>query len=212
MTKSILSLPESRTLSSDSQTSPTVASSRVRGLNRRAFMINTGLTLGAASLGLFSHPLLANVRQKDRIIELYVPATGESIRTIIWTPTEGYISESIREISILMRDRRNDKVKTIDKATLDIVAAVQHILKPGVPTEMISGYRSPETNQQLRRNSRGVAKESYHVKAMAVDIRMPDRGRNQLEAAAKRLRTGGVGRYRRNNFTHLDSGPVRSWG
>lgn len=209
MKKSIISLSESRILSSDSQTLSTATPSR---LSRRAFMINTGLTLGASSLGLFSHPLLADARQQDRIIELYVPATGESIRTVIWTPTEGYISESIREISIVMRDRRNDKVKTIDKATLDIVAAVQHILQPGAPTEMISGYRSPETNQQLRRNSSGVAKESYHVKAMAVDIRMPDRGRSKLEAAAKRLRAGGVGRYRRNNFTHLDSGPVRSWG
>ena len=46
-------------------------------------------------------------------------------------------------------------------------------LGPQNPFHVISAYRSPLTNAKLRRRSRKVAKNSYHMKGMAVDIRLP---------------------------------------
>jgi uncharacterized protein YcbK (DUF882 family) len=50
------------------------------------------------------------------------------------------------------------------------------------------------------------------MRGQAADIRMPDRDFNQLHRAALSLEAGGVGRYRRSRFIHLDTGPVRNWG
>jgi uncharacterized protein YcbK (DUF882 family) len=175
--------------------------------SRRYFIVRAAKTTSLAGLGLWAHPLLAASRKKERIIELYIPRTGESIRSVYWTPTDGYIRESIKEISIAMRDGRTDAVKTINKRTLDIISALQRTLKPRKPTHLISGYRSPVTNRRV-----GGAKESYHVKGMASDIKMPGVGYSRLLRAAKRLKAGGVGRYTRSGFVHVDCGPIRYWG
>jgi uncharacterized protein YcbK (DUF882 family) len=64
----------------------------------------------------------------------------------------------------------------------------------------------------LRGRGRGVAKNSYHLKGMAVDIACKSRSVGQVALAAKSLGAGGVGLYSRSSFTHVDSGPVRDWG
>lgn len=177
--------------------------------DRRRFLQKLSASVQAAtftSLGIYANPLLADASKKDRVIEFYIPRTGESIRSVFWTPTEGYISESISELSIAMRDGRTDEVKRMNTKTLDIIAALQSMLRPGQPTHLISAYRSPVTNRRI-----GGAKESYHVKAMASDIKMPGIGYNTLLNAARRLNAGGVGRYSRSGFVHVDSGPVRYW-
>lgn len=177
--------------------------------DRRQFLqkLSAGVQAATfASLSIYASPLLADARKKERVIEFYVPRTGESIRSVFWTPSEGYISESISELSIAMRDGRTDEVKRMNTKTLDIIAALQNMLRPNQPTHLISAYRSPVTNRRI-----GGAKESYHVKAMASDIKMPGIGYNTLLNAAKRLNAGGVGRYTRSGFVHVDSGPVRYW-
>ena len=175
-------------------------------VKRRDFLKYTAATAGLIATG----PAFA--LNKERCLSIYSPNTGETIRLVYWTPSEGYLSESIREISITMRDRHNDKVKLIDPKLLDQMFALQTKVKPRQPIHMLCGYRSPETNAMLRRRNRGVAKESYHIKGMAVDIRMPDRNFSSLHRAAISLRAGGVGRYRRSHFVHIDTGPVRTWG
>jgi len=80
------------------------------------------------------------------------------------------------------------------------------------PYMLLSGYRSPETNAMLRRRSRGVAKNSLHMKAQAADLRLASRSVNQMARAAASCNAGGVGRYSSSNFVHMDCGPVRSWG
>jgi len=176
-------------------------------LNRRSFIKFTAATAGALAT---AGPAFA--LEKERCLSVYSPNTGETIRLVYWTPSEGYLAESIREISITMRDRHNDKVKLIDPKLLDQMYALQSAIRPRQPMHMLCGYRSPETNAMLRRRNRGVAKESYHMKGMAVDIRMPDRDYKSLHRAAMSLHAGGVGRYRRSRFVHIDTGPVRSWG
>lgn len=75
--------------------------------------------------------------------------------------------------------------------------------------ELISGYRSPEYNALLRQKSSHVAKNSYHTRGKAADVRLEGVSLDRLRAAARRLREGGIGRY--PDFVHLDVGPIRCW-
>jgi uncharacterized protein YcbK (DUF882 family) len=77
---------------------------------------------------------------------------------------------------------------------------------------LLSGYRSPATNAMLRSNSRGVAKNSLHMKGQAADLRLKSRSVSQMARAAEACSAGGVGHYPRSNFVHMDCGPVRTWG
>ena len=81
----------------------------------------------------------------------------------------------------------------------------------GIPVHVISGYRSPKTNAMLARRSRKVAKNSYHMKGMAIDLRLPGCPLEEVRAAALSLGGGGVGFYPGPQFVHLDTGPVRAW-
>ena len=111
-----------------------------------------------------------------------------------------------------MRDWRNSKVKQIDARTVDIMAASHRLLEVDEPYLLLSGYRSPETNAMLRRRSSGVAKNSLHMKGQAADLRLRSRSVSQMAKAAGACSAGGVGRYSKSNFVHMDCGPVRSWG
>ena len=70
---------------------------------------------------------------------------------------------------------------------------------------------APATNAMLRSRSRGVAKNSLHMKGQAADLRIGSRSIYQMAKAAQSCRAGGVGTYRGSNFVHMDCGEVRSW-
>jgi uncharacterized protein YcbK (DUF882 family) len=63
----------------------------------------------------------------------------------------------------------------------------------------------------LRRVGSGVAKRSLHMQGRAIDVRVPRVSTERLYQAAKELRGGGVGLYRKSRFVHLDTGRVRAW-
>ena len=60
--------------------------------------------------------------------------------------------------------------------------------------------------------TKAVAKKSYHMRGMAVDIHLPDRSLSHLRKTALELKSGGVGYYPKSGFVHIDTGKVRSWG
>ncbi|HOW77595.1 MAG TPA: DUF882 domain-containing protein [Candidatus Competibacteraceae bacterium] len=176
--------------------------------NRRGFLKLAASGLGA--LALAPEILQASVR-RERYIAFYNPNTGETIRQVYWTPREGYIRESLKEVSWGLRDHHNDQVRAFDVNVLDQLYALQLQLGTYSPVHVISGYRSPTTNSMLCERSRGVARNSYHIKAMALDVRLPDGRVSDVCRAARALGAGGVGYYPRANFVHIDSGPVRYW-
>jgi uncharacterized protein YcbK (DUF882 family) len=146
-----------------------------------------------------------------RRIRMYSGRTGEAVDTIYWIEGE-YIPEVVKEINHFMRDwRSNDEVK-IDMRTVDIMAASHRLMDVSEPYMLLSGYRSPSTNAMLRSKSRGVAKNSLHMVGKAADLRLQSRSVGQMAKAAAACASGGVGKYSRSNFVHMDCGPVRSWG
>ncbi|RKF15293.1 DUF882 domain-containing protein [Roseovarius spongiae] len=146
-----------------------------------------------------------------RRISMISPRTGEKIDTIYWIEGK-YIRDAVEEISYFMRDWRVDDVKAIDTRTIDIMAAAHNLVDTREPYTMLSGYRSPSTNAMLRRRSKNVARNSRHIAGQAADLRLQSRSVGQLSKAALACHGGGVGRYSRSNFVHMDCGPKRSWG
>ena len=78
--------------------------------------------------------------------------------------------------------------------------------------QLLSGYRCPKTNAMLSSRSRGVARNSLHLKGQAADLRLKSRSVGQMAKAAEACASGGVGRYSRSDFVHMDCGPIRHWG
>jgi uncharacterized protein YcbK (DUF882 family) len=146
-----------------------------------------------------------------RRIRMYSGRTGESLDTVYWVDGK-YIREALNEINIFMRDWRTGEVIGIDPRTVDVAAASHRLLQTNEPYMMLSGYRSPRTNAMLRRSSGGVARNSLHMVGKAADLRLKSRSVGQMYNAAMSCRAGGVGKYSRSNFVHMDCGPVRTWG
>ena len=146
-----------------------------------------------------------------RRIRMYSGRTGESIDTVYWVDGK-YIREALNEINVFMRDWRTGKVIGIDPRTIDIAAASHRLLQTNEPYMMLSGYRSPKTNAMLRSRSGAVARNSLHMSGKAADLRLKSRSVGQMYKAAMSCRAGGVGKYSRSNFVHMDCGPLRNWG
>ncbi len=175
---------------------------------RRKFLFKTGILTAGLILG----PELAMARvRRDRLLMMTNPHTGEKIRTVYWTPDDGYIRESMNSISHFMRDFRLNKVRRIDPALMDIVHAISLNIGKTKKFEVMSGYRSPKTNRMLRRRSRNVAKKSFHMRAKAMDFQVKGVSSRHLRRVALALKAGGVGYYPGAKFIHVDSGNVRTW-
>ena len=145
-----------------------------------------------------------------RRINMYSGRSGESVNAIYWVDGN-YIPEVVKEISHFMRDLRADSTIPMNPQNMDIVAATHHLLATNEPYMLLSGYRTPQTNAMLRSESHGVAKNSFHIKGMAADLRLTSRSVSQMYASAVACDAGGVGHYYQSNFVHMDCGPVRTW-
>ena len=146
----------------------------------------------------------------ERTLSFYNTRTGEEWNRVYWCQGD-YVPEALEEINYLLRDHRTNEVREIDPRLLDLLYDLNEKLNSRGPFQVVSGYRSPETNALLRRRSRRIARHSLHIEGMAVDIRLPDRNMRQLAKAALSLQSGGVGYYPRRQFVHVDTGKVRRW-
>lgn len=176
-----------------------------------------GLLRAFAATAVTAAPVMANAAGflrgagDIRRIRMHNGRAGESLDMIYWIEGE-YIAPALQEIELFMRDWRNGKTHRIDTRTLDIIAASHNLLDTSEPYTLLSGYRSPETNAMLRNRSSGVARNSLHMRGEAADLRLRSRTVTQIFNAARACNAGGVGRYARSNFVHMDCGDVRTWG
>lgn len=137
--------------------------------------------------------------------------TGEKADLPYWIEGD-YVPDSLAEINRVLRDHRTGQVAAIDTGLLDLLHRVNAALGASQPFQVISGYRSPASNQMLANNSSGVATRSLHMQGKAIDVRLPGIPLADLRRAGLMLRGGGVGYYPGSNFVHLDVGRVRTWG
>jgi len=177
-------------------------------LDRRRF-----LRWGIAAVAAAAVPMpawataLGTAKRRLSFVNLH---TNESLTALYWA-NGSYQRSAVQDINYLLRDFRTGDVHPIDLRLLDLLYTLQHRVKSQSPFQVISGYRSPATNARLAALSDGVARRSYHVKGMAIDIALTDRTLPALHQAALSLQAGGVGFYPKPGFVHVDVGPVRTW-
>lgn len=167
------------------------------------------------SMGVLSAPFLSSdlfglSLPVDKTLHLHNVHTGESIKATFWAK-DHYVESEIRRLNYFLRDYRINKSAYMDHNLFNLLYAIQLVGDTKKPVEILSGYRSVQTNEQLRKHSKGVAKHSYHTLARAIDFNIKDRYLKDTLKVARKLEVGGVGYYPRSGFIHVDTGPVRFW-
>ena len=137
--------------------------------------------------------------------------TREKIE-LIYAVGSDYVPRALTDLNHFLRDHYSGHIGNMDAGLYDIMHEIRTALKVRIPFHIISGYRSPQTNERLRTTrGGGVAKRSLHMDGKAVDIRLPGVPLDELRDAALALKAGGVGYYPGSNFVHVDTGRVRTW-
>lgn len=148
---------------------------------------------------------------KEHRLRLYHTHTGERI-DIVYRRGEQYLPEAEEQLDHFLRDHRTGAVKHYDPRLFDLLSDLTAAIgRPNAEIDIICGYRSSWSNEFLRARSSGVAKNSLHMQAHAIDIRIPGVDTLTLRDAALSLGRGGVGYYPRSGFVHVDTGRVRTW-
>lgn len=178
-------------------------------MNRRYFI---GLALSAAAMPAPITALASKQDDAPRILSLHHLHTNEKIR-IAYRIGDRYQRDALRKLNLFLRDFRTGDVAVIDPKLFDMLYDIERRLGfAGGSFEILSAYRSPKTNDMLRKASRGVARNSLHMSGKALDIRFSDASTRRIRDCALSLSRGGVGFYSRSDFVHIDTGAVRRWG
>jgi uncharacterized protein YcbK (DUF882 family) len=124
-----------------------------------------------------------------------------------------YDQASLDKLNWFMRDwRLNEQVK-MDPHLFDILWDVYRQSGSNQAIDVLSAYRSAQTNAMLRRRSRQVAERSQHMQGKAIDAHFTDIRPGPIRDIAMQMQEGGVGFYPIGStpWVHIDSGTVRYW-
>ena len=181
-------------------------------MNRREFITRFGLsalTLSSTSSFAASSGLILP-KEEHRTLKIKNLHTGDSVNATYWEHGE-YLIDGLAELYFAMRDHRANLVTAMDIDLLDTLHGIQSQFDNHQEIYLLSGYRSPKTNESLRKQQEGVAKHSLHMQGRALDFRMPGVSNRYLNQASLSISNGGVGYYRNSGFIHLDTGRKRHW-
>jgi len=151
-------------------------------------------------------------------LKLYHLHTGESL-DVVYRVGDTYIPAAMDKLNHFLRDHRTNDQSHYDPKEFDLLHSLMAKLgKNGSVIDVVCGYRTPWSNNFLRTRGgtaspavTGVAKNSQHMQAKAIDIRVPGVTTSKLRDVALSLHDGGVGYYPVSQFVHVDVGPVRQW-
>jgi len=79
------------------------------------------------------------------------------------------------------------------------------------PVTLVSGYRSPEYNEDLRAQGVRAAGGSLHTEGLAADVAFPRPMLKGLWLKMRALECCGAGYYAKEGFLHVDVGRPRFW-
>jgi len=146
----------------------------------------------------------------ERTLSFYHTHTAQRL-DVVYARGGEYVDSALADIERFLSDFRTGEHRAIDPGLLDFIHEVRESLGSDGTFEVISAYRSPQTNEMLRSRSNGVAKNSQHTIGKAIDLRLQGVDLRRFRDAAIAMQRGGVGYYEASNFVHLDTGRVRRW-
>jgi uncharacterized protein YcbK (DUF882 family) len=181
------------------------------------FLVASAMLLLIAAGGAPAQSRAASSQQspvnesRDHLLLLYNTHTAERIQ-VVYRHDDQYIAGALAKLDYFLRDHRTGDVRHFDPRLYDILSDLtSSIGRPAGEIDIVCGYRTPSTNEALRAHTTGVAKNSLHIQAEAIDLRMPGIDTLKLRKAALALHRGGVGYYPHSDFIHVDVGRVRQW-
>jgi uncharacterized protein YcbK (DUF882 family) len=148
----------------------------------------------------------------QRTIRLYNIHTKETL-TSPYKRNGRYVPAEMVKVNWILRDWRKNEATTMDPELIDLLWEIHSELGSNEPIHIISGYRSRNTNELLRRTVGGQASQSRHILGKAADVHFPDVPVKNIRYAALIKEKGGVGYYPTSNipFVHVDIDRVRAW-
>ena len=183
-----------------------------RHFNRRAFLkasLLGAFVLGSSRSGFAQY--MTSQKYPSSNLTLYNTHTSEKLTTTYRTPDGDYDAEALKSINWILRCHYTNEVANMDVRVLNFLNMVDNQLGGDNEIHIISGYRSIEYNDLLRRESGRVAKHSLHIEGKAIDIVIPSVNLSTVRKTALALRQGGVGYYPKTGFIHIDCGKLRTW-
>ncbi len=124
--------------------------------NRRKLLALGGVALGASFLPTQAFATLSTPR--PRILTLNNLHTGESIKAEFFDG-RGYIQDELAKLNHFSVITARIRSKASIPGLFDQLYRLQGLLGTRKPVQLVSGYRSVDTNNELREHSRGVAKK-----------------------------------------------------
>ena len=155
----------------------------------------------------------ATFAPREYRLRLYHTHTNERL-DIVYRRGETYLPEALAQLDHYLRDHRTGDAHHFDPHLFDLLYDLTASLKDsGGEIDVVCGYRTAGSNEYLRTRGAhtGVARQSLHMQAEAIDIRLPGITAAAVRDAALGLQRGGVGYYRDSNFVHVDVGRIRRW-
>jgi len=178
---------------------------------RRSILRLTGSMALAAASGPAIAKLTTPVKTPGRDLHMAHLHTAEKI-DVVYAVDNQYVDPALAQLNYFLRDHYSHEVGVMDPALYDLLHQIRGDLGARGAFAVISGYRSPSTNERLRTTrGGGVAKRSLHMDGQAIDVRLPGVPLSELRDAAIAQKRGGVGYYPRDQFVHVDTGEVRYW-
>ncbi len=136
--------------------------------------------------------------------------TDERVTTRYRAADRTYDAAAVRRISHLFRSRGDQDETLVSLRLIEVLSHLQR-MTGGKPLVLLSGYRSPEYNQDLKQKGGQVAGGSMHTEGLAADVAF---ARPELPGLWQKLRAlecCGAGLYRKQGFMHVDVGKPRFW-
>lgn len=164
-----------------------------------------------ATLGLdMSVSGVAHAQTKS--LKLYFTHTKERAK-ITFKKNGRYDKAGLKKLNRFLRDWRQNEPTNMDPRLFDVLWETYRQSGAKNYIHVVSAYRSPKTNEMLRKTRGGQAKKSQHMVGRAIDFYIPGVKISKLRAIGMKLQGGGVGYYPRSAspFVHLDVGSVRAW-
>ncbi len=147
---------------------------------------------------------MSGTTNDERSLSFYHTHTGKAL-SVVYFKNGRYVPTALDAIDDFLRDFRNGDEHRMDPALLDVLFDIK--LKTGThaPFQVISAYRSPETNQMLRDTTRR-RRERQHASARTGDRRATRRRAARHGCAAWRStcrKVGSVSIRNRNSSTSI---------
>lgn len=135
---------------------------------------------------------------------------GSDISVRFRRPDGSYDPQALAELQHFFRSRGDNREGRISLRLIELIDFVEQKLQPR-RMQLISGYRSPEFNDDLRSAGAMAARASLHTQGLAADILFVGVKLRPAWNRLRELRLGGLGLYQKEGFLHIDTGPPRFW-